>query len=153
MADKSFLTLSREQVLGNLSQSDLREWRKNSNQIQSFNPNDILKQRYYHKDKHVSENYSNGHKIQIGTHGPELKNGNLYISIYHYLEYVCKDPNMYDTIRLGGYLTMQSDKLLKTLSVKYIACKYENYSETINKYELEFLKNEEKSGIFEQYKK
>ena len=153
MADNSFLTLSREEVLRYLSQSDLREYRRNYTQNQSFSNHDILEQRYYHKDKQVSEPYSNGDIIQIGKHGPELKNNNLYISIYHYLEYVCKDPNTYDTIRLGGYLTMQSDNLLRALSTRYISCKYEKYPETINKFEIEFLRKEEKSGVFERYKK
>ncbi len=137
-----------------LSQSELRAIRKNNNTYQSFTHYDILRQRYYHRDKKIrEEDYSNGDKIKLGTHGPELKNGKLYISIYHYLEYVCKEPNEYKTIELGGYLTEQSIMTLSKLNPQYISCEYYNYHHKINKFELEFLRKKEKSEIFEKYRK
>lgn len=152
MTNKPRLTMSKELVLANLSQSDLRAIRKVANAI-TFTPEDVLKQRYYHHDKKTGENYANGDEIIIGTHGPERKNGNLYITIYHYLEYVCKEPSVYKTVELGGYLTTQSLKLLNKLNPQYIPCKYGKYPHVINKFELAFLRKEEQLGIFEKYKK
>lgn len=72
--------------------------------------------------------------MEYGSHGPEMKNGNLYISIYHYLEFVGDAPWKYNTFRLGEYLS--------TCSNDYLKCKYENQSFEISKFNIEVIEKE-----------
>ena len=44
-------------------------------------------------------------EMLLGSHGPEEKNGEVYISIYHYLEFLNLRPSSYNTVKLGGYLS------------------------------------------------
>lgn len=86
--------------------------------------------------------YSAG-KIDKGNHGPEIDNEKLYISIYHYLQYIGEDPHDYYTDKLGNYLT--------TKSSDYKECKYETQSYDINKFNIDLLKSERNN--FDKYKK
>jgi hypothetical protein len=91
-------------------------------------------------------NFSNYYKkcdIESGIHGPEVHEDKLYISIYHYLQYLNEDPHNYDTLNLGLYLFSKSATLRK--------CKYECQNFEIDKYNLELLKTERTN--FEKYKK
>lgn len=93
-------------------------------------------------------NYSNYFKagdgrMDVGKHGPEIFNGKLYMSIFHYLEYVNKGPRNYDTFSLGRHLTEKS--------IHYLTCKYSAQSFSINKFELDLLKQEEIN--FSRFKK
>lgn len=87
-------------------------------------------------------NYHSAGEIEFGIHGPEIDNGNLYISIFHYLEFLGEDPRKYNTLRLGNYLTRQSNNDYKT-------CKYQTQGYSINKFKLNLLEQEE--SIFSSY--
>ena len=90
-------------------------------------------------------NFSNYYKkcdIESGIHGPEVHEDKLYISIYHYLQYLNEDPHNYDTLNLGLYLFSKSATLRK--------CKYECQNFEIDKYNLELLQTERNN--FEKYK-
>jgi len=73
-------------------------------------------------------------EMEYGLHGPEMKNGKLYISIYHYLEFTGDSPWKYNTFKLGGYLS--------TCSNDYLKCKYKNQSFEISKFNIEIIKKE-----------
>jgi hypothetical protein len=89
------------------------------------------------------KNYFSAGAIEYGIHGPEIEEGKLYISIYHYLEFLNLNPRDYNTFKLGNYLT--------NISSNYKECKYENQTYTINKFDLELLKKEREA--FEDYLK
>lgn len=120
------LTISRQQLLDQLSPSEIRKYYNSLDQ-------DIFSRNYYHNDK--KDHCKNGEHIEIGTHGPETKNGNTYISIYHHLEYIKVEPSSYDTERLGLYLTN------KSLS-DYLICKYKSQNFKINKFNVTILEKE-----------
>lgn len=145
------LTLSAEQVKNALTPSEYREFLKKNNQVKEFSQVNILSEKYFHADKKLDHYQISGETIERGTHGPETKNGHLYISIYHYLEYILADPHKYNTISLGYYLTAESNKLPAILCPKYIICKYKAHPYEIHKYELQFLREEQKKGVFEKY--
>lgn len=88
-------------------------------------------------------NYYKASEIEYGIHGPEIEDNKLYISIYHYIEYLGLSPRDYNTFKLGNYLT--------NCSSNYKECKYESQSFSINKFDLELLKKERSS--FEDYRK
>lgn len=71
-------------------------------------------------------------QMDYGTHGPELKDDNLYISIFHYLEFIGQAPSKFDTFNLGKWLTESSDKDI-------LSCKYACQSFSINKFNLVLL--------------
>jgi len=48
-------------------------------------------------------------EMDYGTHGPELINNTVYVSVFHYLEFKGLNPRNYDTDKLGNYLTGQSN--------------------------------------------
>lgn len=87
------------------------------------------------------KNYYSAGTIEYGIHGPEISNNILYISIFHYLEYLTLNPRAYNTFSLGNYLTK--------VSSNYKVCKYESQSFRINKFDLELLKKER--GNFEKH--
>jgi hypothetical protein len=89
-----------------------------------------------------SNYYSKG-EMEYGIDGPEIYEDKLYISIYHYLEYINENPHNYDTFNLGLYLFTKSATILK--------CKYKAQNIEIDKYDLELLKTE--SDNFKKYKK
>jgi hypothetical protein len=89
-----------------------------------------------------SNYYSKG-EIEYGIDGPEIFEDKLYISIYHYLEYINENPHNYDTFNLGLYLFKKSENFRK--------CKYKDQNIEIDKYNLELLKTERKN--FDKYKK
>lgn len=79
-------------------------------------------------------NYSNYYSdgpMDFGIDGPEIDNQKLYISIYHFLQYIGEDPHNYDTYSLGNYLTKKS--------LDYKTCKYMCQSFNINKFNFELL--------------
>lgn len=92
------------------------------------------------------KNYSNYYSacdIEHGIHGPEEIEGKLFISIYHYLQYINENPQNYDTFTLGNYLTSKS--------ITYTKCKYVCQNYEINKFNSELLKIERNN--FDKYKK
>lgn len=60
------------------------------------------------------------------------KDGKVYISVYHFLQYEGLDPEKYDTERIGLYLYVEVTK-------DVIVCHYENYEKDINKYLYQIL--------------
>lgn len=88
-------------------------------------------------------NYYSAGPMEFGIDGPETSDGKLYISIYHYLEYLQRNPHDYNTFKLGQYLT--------SLSADYKVCKYLRQSFRINKFELSLLERE--LANFNQFKK
>jgi hypothetical protein len=88
-------------------------------------------------------NYYSAGEIEYGIDGPEINGDKLYISIYHYLEFIGENPRNYDTLKLGEYLTSKS--------FDYKVCKYKSQHFDINKFNLELLK-EERSN-FSNYRK
>lgn len=81
-------------------------------------------------------------RIKEGIHGPEKSNGKVYISIYHYLDFIGEDPRDYDTFNLGRALTDLSNG-------DYRSCKYDSQTFRINKFTLQTLQEHE--GIFDDY--
>lgn len=120
------IVISRQQILNQLPTSEIRKHYNNLDE-------NIFDRHYYHNDKKAF--YKNGESIEMGTHGPETKNGKTYISIYHYLEYLKTEPNSYDTERLGLYLTNKSNS-------DYLICKYESQNFKINKFNVTMLEKE-----------
>lgn len=80
-------------------------------------------------------NYYSAGTTEYGVDGPEIEDSKLYLSVYHYLQYLGENPRDYDTFRLGNYLT--------GMSLNYKSCKYESQSFSINKFDLDLLKKEE----------
>jgi len=74
-------------------------------------------------------------EMEYGIHGPEVKDGKLYISIFHYLQFIGKNPKSYDTFSLGNYLTNASSY--------YETCQYACQNFNINKFDLDLLQKEE----------
>ena len=77
-------------------------------------------------------------EMDFGTHGPEIKNNEVYLSIYHFLEFLKEFPNRYNTVKLGGYLSdlVGDDK---------ISCKYECQDFTILKFPVSLLLSEKEN--------
>jgi hypothetical protein len=71
-------------------------------------------------------------EMDFGKHGPEIIDGKIYISIFHYLEFKQMNPRNFDTFNLGKWLTEQSIS-------KIIKCKYSCQSFDINKFDVEML--------------
>jgi hypothetical protein len=88
------------------------------------------------------ELYFKGKKIEYGVDGPELKEGKIYISVYHFLEFNGIDPHAYDVFTIGNYFTR--------LTSDFLTVKYQNDDFKINKYHFNFLKLNKKS--MEQFK-
>lgn len=77
-------------------------------------------------------------EMDFGTHGPEIKDDEVYISIYHFLEFLGVFPSKYQTVELGGYLSdlAGDDK---------IPCKYECQNFTILKFPVSLLEAEKEN--------
>jgi hypothetical protein len=93
-------------------------------------------------------NYSNyfeagNGEMDFGQHGPEIEDDVLFISIYHFLEFLGLNPKNYHTLNLGKYLTQ--------ISSKYLTCKYKAQSFDINKFDIDMLCDEMEN--FEKYKR
>lgn len=86
--------------------------------------------------------YYKASEIEYGKHGPEAHSGDVYISIYHFMQYRKSDPSNYDTLRLGAYLSSR-------LSCGY-TCKYQVHDYSINKFKFTDLLDYE--HIFKQYR-
>ncbi len=106
------------------NQETLKKEENNTMNTREFE--DILNYQNYYSPGSIEMDY--------GSHGPEMKNGKLYISIYHYLEFIGDSPWKYNTFRLGEYLS--------TCSNDYLKCKYENQSFEISKFNIEVIKKE-----------
>ena len=87
-------------------------------------------------------NYFNAGEIDYGVHGPELINGQLYMSIYHYLEFNAYSPRSFNTNALGKYLSTNNSDIS--------ICKYKAHDFEIRKYNYHFLKSKESE--FEVFK-
>ena len=86
--------------------------------------------------------YSAG-DIEYGIHGPDLVDGTIYISVYHFLQFSGKDPRNYDTFKMGKEFT--------GITSDYKKCKYVRQNFEIGKYSFELL--EKNMKLVEQFKK
>ena len=86
--------------------------------------------------------YSAGY-IEYGIHGPELVDGTIYISVYHYLEFKGRKPWEYNTFKMG--------QAFYGITTDYKKCKYTTQEFDIGKYSFELL--ESKDDLVEEYKK
>lgn len=84
-------------------------------------------------------NYFKAGEIEYGIHGPEMNGDKLYLSVWHYLEYIGQNTILYDTLQLGRYLTQKSSSYLK--------CKYQSQNFEINKFDFELLKLEQSNFV------
>lgn len=66
--------------------------------------------------------------IEWGIHGPEKDGNDLYMSIYHFLEFKNLSPHRFDTFNLGNVLTQKSSD--------YKECKYISQEFVIKKFNL-----------------
>lgn len=89
------------------------------------------------------EGYFSAGDIEYGIHGPELVDGTIYISVYHYLEFTGKNPRNYDTFKMGAAFTDMTDDSKK--------CKYETQNFEIKKYSFELI--EENPEVVEDFRK
>lgn len=86
--------------------------------------------------------YSAG-QMDYGVDGPELINGTVYISVYHFLEFMGEKPWEYDTFKMG--------QAFYGISRDFKKCKYLSQDFEIGKYDFEFL--EERNELVNQFKK
>ena len=87
--------------------------------------------------------YFSKYPIEEGVHGPEMVGDNVFISVFHFLEFKGLNPFNYDTYKMGsqfGRMTSHSTR-----------CKYQTQSFWINKYDFEFM--EDNMDVVEEYKK
>jgi hypothetical protein len=101
---------------------------------------DVIHDDLINKVMSYSSYYSAG-GIENGIHGPEMYNDNLYISIYHYLQFKGRNPNSYDTFKLGGVLSRNNPD--------YRECKYKGQSFSIKKFNLKTIFENE--NLIEQF--
>lgn len=87
--------------------------------------------------------YFSAGEMEYGIDGPEINDGKLYLSIYHYLQYTRLKPSNYNTIPLGKYLT---DKSLFSPECKYLSQPF-----SINKFDIELIESE--LGEFDRFMK
>ena len=89
------------------------------------------------------ENYYSAGTMDYGIDGPELTDGTVYISVYHFLEFMGEKPWDYDTFKMGqAFYGITSDRK---------KCKYLSQNFEIGKYSFELI--EERMDIVEQFKK
>ena len=88
-------------------------------------------------------NYFRAGSIEYGIHGPEDKDGKVYLSVFHYLEFKGLNPRNYETFKLG--------QSLSSLTSDSIACKYSNQNFRILKYPFSFI--ESKSDLVASFRK
>lgn len=86
--------------------------------------------------------YFKGKKVEYGENGPELKEGKIYISVYHFLEFNGINPHNYDVFSMGNYLS--------SLTSDYCIVKYVMDDFKINKYPYDFIRRN--NNILEQFK-
>lgn len=89
-----------------------------------------------------SRYYSAG-EMDYGIDGPELENGVVYISVYHYLQFTGRSPRDYDSFDMGLAFT--------SITNDYKKCKYARQNFEIGKYSFELF--EERNELVEQYKR
>jgi hypothetical protein len=88
-------------------------------------------------------NYYSAGSIEYGKHGPEEKDGEIYLSVFHYLEFNRLNPRDYNTFKLG--------QALASLTSDSTACKYSNQSFQILKYPYSFIQSND--DLVESFKK
>lgn len=80
------------------------------------------------------DGYFSKYTIEWGIHGPEIgADGKVYISVFHYLEYIGEDPFKYNTKGLGLNLMGPG--------IATIQCKYKEQHFVINKFDFEYLES------------
>ena len=89
-------------------------------------------------------NYFKSCDIEYGAHGPEVHNGEVYISLYHYMQFNDINPRGYDTFKLGSALT-------RNRAGDMLECKYECQGFKIIKYPFSYI--QENENMFEDYTK
>lgn len=97
------------------------------------------------EDINSFKGYFTNYTLEYGKHGPEFSNDgkNIYLSVYHFLQYEGKDPSQYKTKECGGALS--------ALSTDVIPCKYKEFDYDFNKYQYQFLI--EKMDLIETFKR
>ena len=85
--------------------------------------------------------YFSAGDVEYGINGPELVDGKIYMSIYHYLEFIRENPRRFNTLKIGLILAETNDDIKK--------CKYIKHKFEIKKYSFELL--EENIGLFELF--
>ncbi len=75
---------------------------------------------------------------------PEEKDGKIYISIYHFMEYNGINPELYYTLNIGLYF-------YENITKDVISCFYTNYPHKIDKYDYEIIKRNQ--HIFKNFLK
>lgn len=49
-------------------------------------------------------NYYDAGELDYGNHGPEIHDNEVYLTLYHFLQFHDIDPKDYNTLKLGAYL-------------------------------------------------
>ncbi len=143
MISDRFLPYKEKFVLPSKSMKLLKNYLENNFKSNpSSNHNQTIENPEFQKIMDFPNYYSAG-EIEYGIHGPEIENGKLYISVYHFLEFHLLNPRNYNTFSIGNEFSK--------LSNDYKTCKYKSQNFTIGKYDWELLKNN--WAIFERYKK
>lgn len=76
--------------------------------------------------------YYNAGELDYGIHGPEQIENKVYLSIWHYLEFIGEKPFEYDTKNIGDSFHLLTD------DIHY--CKYKKYGYQHGKYDFNLLK-------------
>ena len=85
--------------------------------------------------------YFSAGDMEYGIDGPELVDGKIYISVYHYLEFMGKNPRNYDTFKMGAAFSGMTNDIKK--------CKYLKQNFEIKKYSFELI--EENKNLVENF--
>lgn len=143
MISYSFKHLEEKYVLPSKSMKLLKNYLENNfKSSPSSNHNQTIENPEFQKIMNFPNYFSAG-EIEYGIHGPEIENGKLYISVYHFLEFHLLNPRCYNTFSIGNEFSK--------LTSNYKTCKYKSQNFTIGKYDWVLLKNN--WVIFERYKK
>jgi hypothetical protein len=82
--------------------------------------------------------------IELGVHGPEMHNSEVYISLFHYMQFNNINARDYDTYNLGNALN-------RNRAGDMLECKYECQNFKITKYPFSYI--QENEVMFEDYTK
>jgi hypothetical protein len=78
--------------------------------------------------------YFSKYTIEWGFHGPEEgADGKIYLSVFHYLQYIGEDPFRYNTNSIGLNLMGPG--------IGTIQCKYKEQTFVINKFDFDLLES------------
>jgi hypothetical protein len=86
--------------------------------------------------------YFSNNEIEYGVHGPELVDGEVYISVYDYLQFKNKLAYNYDLLKISDVMSALSN------DNDYIVCKYKGQPLEIKKFKFGLL--EKRQDIFQK---